>query len=139
MLVFSSFIKHWLIKTLGLHTFLSSILGSFTSYLNYWSVSWCVQVCVYMWSMQQCVLVSPGESIVSPCFQFLMIVEMRISHTLFLFGDCFCSLFIDLWGTFSWFKSKINREEGSKQGERSNLDVKAVLTFFSEQLCASGI
>lgn len=39
-----------------------------------------MQVCVHMWSTQQCVLVSPDQFTQSPCFQFLMTVEMRISH-----------------------------------------------------------
>lgn len=111
--------------------FVSSILGSFASYLSYGSVSWCMQVCTYLWSMQQCVLVSPGKSIVSPCLQFLVMVKMRISRTLFLFGGCFCSLFIKFWGNIKLIQEwNFHSEEGNKEGKRGNLNVKAVLSFF---------
>lgn len=90
-----------------------------------------------MWSMQQCVLVSPGGSVLSPHFQCLIIVEMRISHILFLFGGCFCSPFIEFWGHVQLVQERINRRE-ARRGERQS-QCKSCVIFFSEQLCASGI
>lgn len=86
---------------------------------------------MYMGSMQQCILVLPGEPILSTCFQFLMILEMRISHTLFLFGGCFCSLFIEFWGNIQQVQEQNQQsEEGSKERKRGSISVKAILSFF---------
>lgn len=86
-----------------------------------------MQVCMYLWSMQRCVLVSPGESVVSPCFQFLMIVEKIISHTLFLFGGCFCSLFIEFWGNIQLVQEQ-NLQ--SKEGKRPSQCKSCIIFLF---------